>query len=117
VAAKSAHHASANERWNPTSCGRDTLAFLPNPLPGGRVVGSVVVGGPGGNLPFRSTTQWAVDSVGRIAIVHPAPYHVVFVEPSGRQRAGPIIRYDRIRLSEAHKAEWRSEQGRPRPMT
>lgn len=101
-------------RWAVGSCQQDTLGFVPSPLgAGGMMVGGVVVGRGGTNLPFKASVQWAVARDGRLAIVFPEPFHVVFISLDGSRVEFPI-RYDAIRVSEGHKAQWREVQARPR---
>jgi hypothetical protein len=55
---------------------------------------------------------------GRIAIVHHDPYSVDYVSETGQRTTGRPIAYDRLRISEGHKAEWReSQRGRTNVMS
>lgn len=99
----------AIERWNRSTGKRDTVAYVRLPQGSAKVSGSggnVAVRVGGGN-PFSPQVAWAVAPDGRVAIVHPEPYRVEYVEPNGSRVTGPIIPYDRIRVTEAHKEQWR----------
>jgi hypothetical protein len=61
-------------------------------------------------VPFIVGDQWAVDATGRIAILRWDDYRVDFVMPSGTVVRGQPIPFRRVRVSEAHKAEWREEE-------
>jgi hypothetical protein len=62
---------------------------------------SIRVTGPN---PFAPQLAWTVAPDGRIAVIHPEPYRVEWMSPSGARTAGPEIRYDRLKLTEADKA-------------
>ena len=93
----------AIERWDQRTGRRDTIAFFR------------LAGGPGPivplqEVPFTTGIQWAAATDGRVALVHPGDYHVEFVGAAGMRSAGKPIRFDRIPVSEGHKARWREEQ-------
>lgn len=103
-------------RWTRASGKRDTLAWLRLPANanqvtsrGGRGNQQVMVR-MGGGPPFNGADQMAVAPDGRIAIAHHDPYSVDFVSETGQRVRGQPIRYDRQRISEGHKAEWRERQ-------
>ena len=52
----------------------------------------------------------AVSSDGRLAIIHHEPYSVEFINDAGQRTKGQPIKYDRIKVSEGHKEEWRERQ-------
>lgn len=71
----------------------------------------------GGGPPFAGADVSAVASDGRIAVVHHEPYGVEFVNESGQRTRGQPIRYDKIKISEGHKQEWRERQRTATRMT
>jgi hypothetical protein len=96
-------------RWDRSSGKRDSLAWLKLPqgstqISGGRGNMNVRVGG---GPPFAGADAFAVAPDGRVAIVHHEPYSVDFVNETGQRTRGQPIRYDKIRVTEGHKAEWR----------
>lgn len=99
------------ERWRLGSLVRDTVAYLPLPPVRERT------SQPGeGTRAFATKPQWAVGLEGQIAILHVNPYSVDLIDSKGARLKGRPIPYRRIRLSEAHKRQWRDEQSRPRPV-
>ena len=101
-------------RWDRASGKRDTLAWQ-------RVAqGSSQVSGRGGRgtmqvrigggPPFSGADAMAVAPDGRVAIAHHDPYRVDFVNEAGQRTRGQPIKYDRIKVSEGHKEEWRERQ-------
>lgn len=96
-------------RWNRSSGKRDSLAWLKMPqgatqVSGGRGNMNIRVGG---GPPFAGADAFAVAPDGRVAVVHHEPYSVDFVSETGQRTRGQPIRYDKIRVTEGHKAEWR----------
>jgi hypothetical protein len=103
-------------RWDRGSGKRDTLAWLRVPQStnqitsrGGRGNQQVSVR-IGGGPPFNGADQMLVAPDGRVAIAHFDPYSIDFISASGQRTRGQPIRYDRQRISEGHKAEWREAQ-------
>jgi hypothetical protein len=103
-------------RWNRATGKRDTLAYLKLPAgasqvsggrSGGRSTMSIRIGG---GPPFAGADAMAVSPDGRLAIVHYEPYSVDFVNEAGQRTKGQPIKYDRIKVSEGHKEEWRERQ-------
>lgn len=100
----------AIERWDRHTDKRDTVAWLHPPKnntqfsggSGGRV--SVRMGGAN---PFAPTDKWAVAPDGRVALLSAEDYHIDWVSPDGRRTTTPPIRFDRLKVTEAHKQEWR----------
>jgi hypothetical protein len=103
-------------RWDRKSGKRDTLAWLRLPASANQVTSSGGRGNQqvrvqmGGGPPFNGADQMAVGPDGRIAIAHHDPYSVDFVTETGQRVRGQPIRYDRQKISEGHKAEWRERQ-------
>jgi hypothetical protein len=64
----------------------------------------------GGGPPFNGADMMAVAPDGRVAIVHFDPYSVEYVNEAGQRTRGQPIKYDRIKVSEGHKQEWRERQ-------
>lgn len=103
-------------RWDRTSGKRDTLAWLRLPSSanqitsrGGRGGQSVMVR-MGGGPPFNGADQMLVAPDGRVAIAHHDPYSVEFVSETGQRVRGQPIKYDKQKISEGHKQEWRERQ-------
>lgn len=103
-------------RWDRASGKRDTLAWLRLPQNanqitsrGGRGNQQVMVR-MGGGPPFNGADQMIVAPDGRVAVVHHDPYSVDYVSETGQRTRGQPIRYDRQRITEGHKAEWREVQ-------
>jgi hypothetical protein len=103
-------------RWNRSSGKRDTVAWLAQPAGANQISGrggrgnqsvSIRVGsGP----PFAGSDQMVVAADGRVAIVHNDPYSVEFVSETGQRTKGQPIKYDKVKVSEGHKQEWRDTQ-------
>lgn len=101
-------------RWDRASGKRDTLAWQRVPQ------GSTQVSSRGGRgnmsfrvgagAPFTGADIMAVAPDGRVAIAHHDPYSVDFVNEAGQRTRGQPIKYDKIKVSEGHKAEWRERQ-------
>jgi len=94
---------AAIERWDHRSSRRDTVAFIET-LRGGELI--IPLEPP---KPFAPAVAWAVSAEGRVAKVHPQEYLVEFTEPSGKTFRGEPNGFDRVRLSEAHKDQWRKK--------
>ena len=104
---------AAIERWNIGgnkseivgyySVARGTQHFYSNP---GRSPGLF----SGDAEPFRSSADWVVTPNGQIVIVHPSPYRVDIIDQRGVRKIGMPIAFDRVRVSEEHKAEWLSDR-------
>lgn len=96
-------------RWNRSSGKRDSLAWIKMPqgssqISGGRGNMNVRIGG---GPPFAGADAFAVSPDGRVAVVHHEPYSVDFVNEAGQRTRGQPIRYEKVRVTEGHKAEWR----------
>ena len=92
---------AAIERWDHRSSRRDTVAFVETLRGREPIVPLAPL------KPYAPAVSWAVSPEGRIARVHPGEYRVEFIEPSGKTVRGEPNRFDRVRLSEAHKDQWR----------
>jgi len=95
----------AVERWDHRSGKLDTIAFHRNVRPG-----SIAMGPGQQNIAFTTGIQWAVARDGQAALVYPGDYHVEFIDPAGTRFAGKPIPFERIRVSEGHKQQWRQDQ-------
>jgi hypothetical protein len=103
-------------RWERASGSRDTVAWVRQTqnLYANRSNGRTTYSVP----PFSGSDQMLVAPDGRVAIVHHDPYSVDFISETGQRTRGEPIRYDRQRITEDHKAEWRAAQkGRTNVMT
>ena len=103
----------AIERLDRATNKRDTVGFLPQPkganqVSGGRGGGMQVR--IGGTNPFAAADQWAVSPDGRVAVVYAGDYHIVWTDANGKKTSTPPIKFDRIKVSEAHKDEWRESR-------
>lgn len=100
-------------RWDRASGKRDTLAWRRVATGSSQISGSGGRGNQnvrvsiGGGPPFSGTDVTAVSFDGRIAIVHHEPYSVEFVTETGQRTRGQPIRYEKQRITEGHKQEWR----------
>jgi hypothetical protein len=110
---------SAIERWTAISAMRDTVGYLRRKLPSTAsvrpAIGMVTFPVPKTQQAFRGQDQWAVGPDGRVAIVTYEPYQVKFIDALLNVVVGPPIQYDPIRVTEAHKEQWRENQQRRRP--
>jgi hypothetical protein len=93
----------------------DTAAFVPANVRGAQLIGRMVATPPRG--PFAAAPTWAIAPDGRVAVVHPDPYHVIFYHSRRRTTIGPSIPYRRIEIADDYKEVWRVDQQRPRPLT
>jgi hypothetical protein len=103
-------------RWDRASGKRDTVTWLRMP-PGANQISSS--GGRsnqqvrvrmGGGPPFNGADRMLVAPDGRVAIVRHDPYSVDFVSETGQRTRGQPIRYEKQKISEGHKQEWRERQ-------
>lgn len=99
------------ERWRVGSLVRDTVAYLPLLPPNRRVPPPGV-----GTRAFDTEPQWVVGPEGQIAILHVDPYSVEVVGSRGAKVVGRPIPYQRVRVSDGHKRQWREELARPQPV-
>lgn len=63
---------------------------------------------------FEPLPLYLISPDGTLAIVHPEPYRVELVRPDGTRVGGPHVPYQPVRVTEAHKEEWREERRQPR---
>lgn len=92
----------------------DTAAFVAVDREGYRIEGGFVRSSP--IPPFAPRPAWSVSIDGWVAVAYPDPYHVVLVKPDGLTLQGPVIPYDGLRVTDAHKRAYREAAERPRPM-
>ena len=84
----------------------DTVSFIQlakSNVQSSGTAGNVTVRMTGPN-PFAPQRTWTVAPDGRIAMIHPEPYHVEWLSPAKTRTAGPEVRYERLKLTEADKA-------------
>src|SRR4051812_13189671 len=86
----------------------DTCSFSlkPGPKASPAKKGAFSAAAVNGPRPFATLEQWAVAPDGRVAIVCPDPYRVVFMQPNGSRVEGPVISYARVRVGNAEKKAW-----------
>jgi hypothetical protein len=63
-------------------------------------------------IPLASLRAFEVTRDGALVILSPDPYRVTFVV-GGKETEGPVIPYERLRVTEADKVEWRTERAKP----
>jgi hypothetical protein len=107
-----ASDSSAIVRWRPALKKVDTVAFLALPknsaqISGGRGNMNVRIGG--GN-PFAAQDAYAVAPDGRVAVVRSADYHVEWYAPTGQKTVGAPIPYEKLKVSDGHKAEYKESR-------
>lgn len=106
---------SAIERWTRGARSRDTVAWRElRKDPTRRLIPGVGVMWSPTRRAFMVDDQWAVTADGRIAFVRWDPYRVDFVDADGRLHRGPVITYERVRVSDAHRRKFRADLDRPR---
>ena len=69
--------------------------------------------GTGQRRAYSALEQWAVAPDGRVAIVCPEPYRVLLIDSTGRRVEGPAIAYERVRVTDREKADWREARQQP----
>ena len=103
-------------RWNRTGGARDTIAWLRLPAGSSQISGSGGRGNQnvrvqiGGGPPFVGADAFAVAPDGRIAVVHHEPYSVEYISETGQRTRGQPIRYEKVKVTEGHRQEWRERQ-------
>lgn len=99
-------------RWT-ESCQVDTVAWMPVPSDA-RIaqVGGRRVAAPE-QAPFASFPQWAVMPDGSVRVAHLDPYRVDTYRDGALVTQGRDLRYQPVRVTEAHRREWREEQSVP----
>jgi hypothetical protein len=64
----------------------------------------------GGGNPFSAVDDWAVTPDGRVAVVRTKDYHVDWYSPNGQKTSGPAVAYQKIKVTEEDKKQWRERQ-------
>lgn len=104
---------SAIERFEVSTRKRDTVALRPvRHDANARLVGGMVITQPR-IQPFPAWEHWAISSEGRIAFVNHEPYRVDFVGNDGKVVQNEPIPFDRVRVDDALKKQYREERERP----
>ena len=105
---------SAIERLDRATGRRDTVALHPlrknsntRLLGGGFVVSSPNLAA------FPAWDQWVAAPDGRIAFIYYDPYHVDYALPDKSVVRGKTIAYDRVKVDDALRKQWREERERP----
>ncbi len=110
-------------RWNLETDTPDTVATLYAPLAVSSSSGRRGGGGFSFNIaggaritgfqrrPFLPRDSWTVTADGRVAVVRASEYRVDWYAPDGRETSGPVVDYDRIRITQAEKEAWADQQG------
>jgi hypothetical protein len=103
-------------RWDRASGKRDTLAWRRVPQGTTQISGGRSGGGQnvsmrvGGGPPFAGADAMVIAPDGRVAVVRHEPFSVDYISETGQRTRGQPIRYEKIKVSEGHKAEWRERQ-------
>ena len=104
---------AAIQRLNIATRQKDTVALWPvRKDANARMYNGTVVTQPRMQA-FPAWDQWAVAPDGRIAFIYFDPYHVNFVGANRQVVENPPIPYDRIRVDDAIKKQYREERERP----
>jgi hypothetical protein len=104
---------SAIERLDRKSGRRDTVAFVPLRKDAGAQLRNGMVFTMPRRQPFSAWDAWLVAPDGRIALVYFDPYRVDYVAPGRAVTRGKPIPYDRVKVDDALKQQWREERQRP----
>jgi hypothetical protein len=103
------------ERLDMSTRKRDTVAMRPlRKDANARLIPGAGVATQPGRQPWPAFEQWVVSPAGRIAFVFPDPYRVDFVAEDGRVTENTPIAYERVRVDDALKKQYRAERQRPR---
>lgn len=103
-------------RWDRASGKRDTLAWRrvaqgSTQISGGRSGGGQNVRmSIGGGPPFAGADGMVIGPDGRVAVVRHDPFSVDYVSETGQRTRGQPIRYEKVKVSDGHKEEWRERQ-------
>lgn len=104
---------SAIVRYTVATGKRDTVGLWPvRKDANARVVQGMVISQPR-TQPFPAWEHWTIAADGRIAFVNHDPYRVDFVGVKGRVIQNAPIPYDRVRVDDALKKQYREERQRP----
>ena len=92
-------------RWDPKTDRLDTMALvlvppLAKPSEGSAGGRTVIMSRP---EPFSPQDEWAVTPDGRVALVRATPYRVDWRMPDGRRAGGPVIPYEKVRVTQADR--------------
>lgn len=104
---------SAIERLDVASRKRDTVALFPmRKDANARLMNGMVITQPR-MQPFPAWDHWVVAPDGRVAFVHFDPYRVDFVDANRLPITSQPIPYDKVRVDDALKKQYREERERP----
>jgi hypothetical protein len=98
-------------RWDRAKNTSDTVGVLVNPssapaaVPSGGGNNVRVTVRLGGAQPFMSADTYVVTAAGDVAVVRARDYHVDWIV-KGKTIAGPPIRFDRVKVTDADKKAW-----------
>ena len=92
-------------RWDPKTDRLDTMALLlvsplAKPTEGSAGGRTVIMSRP---EPFSPQDDWAVAPDGRVVLVRATNYRVEWRLPDGRRGSGPVIGYEKVRVTQADK--------------
>src|SRR4029079_17309224 len=95
------------ERWDRGATKHDTIGYVAQPKNNVQASGAPR-GGQfsmriGGANPFSPQDQWAVAADGGVAVVDADDYHITWTDATGKRSTTPPIKYDRMKVTEAHK--------------
>lgn len=104
---------SAIERFDRRTGKRDTVAHWPlRKDANARLMNGMVMMQPK-TQPFPAWDQWLVAPDGRVAFVYYEPYRVDFAAPNEPVVRGKPIPYDRVKVDDALKLQYREDRQRP----
>ena len=64
----------------------------------------------GGGNPFAEADDWAVTPDGRLAVVRAKNYRVDWYAPNGQKTSGPLIAYEKVKVTEDDKKAYRERR-------
>lgn len=101
-------------RLDRTTRKTDTLAWVATPpttISTSRGQGGANVRvAAGGSNPFVEADDWAVTPDGRLAVVRAKTYRVDWFAPNGQKTSGPVIAYDKLKVTEDDKKAFRERR-------
>ncbi len=103
-------------RWDRKSGKRDTVTWRKMPQGAAQISGGRSGGGQnvsvriGGGPPFAGADAMLVAPDGRVAVVRHDPFSVDYISETGQRTQGKPISYEKVKVSEGHKKEWRERQ-------
>ena len=90
----------------------DTLAWVytPTTTVSTSQGGSNIQVRAGGGNPFAAADDWAVTPDGRLAVVRTRSYRVDWYAPNGQKTTGPVVAYEKVKVTEDDKKAFRERR-------